>query len=54
MYWQVDLRNAVQTAKNDLDVEKKRNNELAEFLHEKTKQCAKVQVAPPLVVRDSQ
>jgi len=45
MYWQVDLRNAVQAAKNDLDVEKKRNNELAEILHEKTKQCAKVQVS---------
>jgi len=40
----VDLRNTVHSVKNDLDVEKKRNHELADLLHEKTKQCSKVQV----------
>lgn len=45
VHWWTDLRNVVQTTKDDLDMEKKRNNELADLLHEKTKQCAKVQVA---------
>jgi hypothetical protein len=40
----VDLRNNIQTAKTELDMEKKRSNELADLLHEKTKQCAKIQV----------
>jgi len=40
-----DLRNAVQGLKNDLETEKKRNNELADLLHDKTKQCTKIQVA---------
>lgn len=43
----VDLRNTMQGLKNDLDTEKKRNNELADLLHDKTKQCAKIQVLSP-------
>jgi hypothetical protein len=40
----IDLRNTVQATKAELDMEKKRSNELADLLHEKTKQCAKIQV----------
>lgn len=40
----LDLRNGVQSVKNDLDMEKKRNHELANLLHEKTKQYSKIQV----------
>jgi len=40
----VDLRGAIQAAKNELEMERKKNVELADLLHEKTKQCAKTQV----------
>jgi hypothetical protein len=40
----LDLRNALQSSKHDLEQEKKRSHELADLLHEKTKHCAKVQV----------
>jgi hypothetical protein len=41
----LDLRNALQATKNDLDMEKKRNQDMGDLLQEKTKQCAKIQVA---------
>jgi len=42
----VDLRAALQASKNDFEMEKKRSNELADLLHQKTKQCVKIQVPP--------
>lgn len=38
------LRDALQVTKDDLDMEKKRNQDMGDLLHEKTKQCAKIQV----------
>lgn len=40
----IGLRDVLQATKNDLDLEKKRNQDMGDLLHEKTKQCAKIQV----------
>ena len=43
----LDLRTALQGSKNDFEMEKKRSNDLADLLSQKTKQCVKIQV--PLI-----